>query len=149
MTLEAWLNSRLVTEHEASPQEIADLMEIVQTDVADARIGALSPDRRLACCYAALLTAARAALRASGYRVPKGTTSHHYRVIQSLRFTVALDSATVLRIEAMSKKRATADYVRVGEVSESMVAEAIEFAENCCERIINWIREQHPKLVTE
>lgn len=148
MTLESWRDSRLIVEHETSRQEITELIEIVRTDLRDAQIEGLSPDRRLSCCYGALLTAARAALRASGYRVPKGTPSHHYYAIQSLQHTVGLDTHVLRQIEAMGKKRATADYVRVGEVSESMVEEAIAFAETHCDRVVEWIRTQHPHLIT-
>lgn len=149
MSLEAWRDSRVIVEHESSRQEVSELLGIVKTDLKDARILELSPDRRLACCYGALLTAARAALRAAGFRVPKGTPSHHYHAIQSLHFTVGLDSQVLRQIESMGKKRAMADYVRVGEVSESMVEEAIAFAENCCGRIIEWIREEHPSLMDD
>jgi uncharacterized protein (UPF0332 family) len=146
VSLESWRDSRLVVEHETSRQEIQELLGIVTTDLQDARVEELSLDRRLACCYGALLTAARAALRASGYRVPKSTPSRHYYAIQSLQYTVGLDSHVLRQIESMGKKRAMADYVRVGEVSESMVEEGISFAEEYCERIIDWIRREHPSL---
>lgn len=116
------------------------------TDLDDARIPALSPDQRLACCYNAILTAARAVLRSAGYRVPEGTTNHHYYATQSLQFTALLDVATVQQIESMGKKRVMADYVRVGEVSQSMVEEALAFAETCCHRVTDWIRETHPEF---
>ena len=147
MSLESWHDSRLIVEHETSRQEIAELLEIVRTDLRDAHVEGLSPDRRLSCCYGALLTVARVALRASGYRVPKGTPSHHYYAIQSLQHTVGLDTQVLRQIEAMGKKRATADYVRVGEVSESMVEETVVFAEEHCESITDWIRTQHPTLI--
>ena len=146
MSLESWRDARLIVEHEPSRQEISELLGIVKTDLKDASIPELSPDRRLACCYAALLTAARAALRARGYRVPRGMPNHHYHAIQSLQFTVGLGSGVLRQIEAMGKKRATADYVRVGEVSESMVEEASAFAEAHCGRILDWIRREHPQL---
>ena len=146
MSLEAWRDSKLIVDHETSRQEISELLAIVKTDLDDARIPELSPDRRFACCYGAILTAARAALSAAGYRVPMGTTSHHYYAIQSLRFTVLLDSVTVQQIESMGKKRAVADYVRVGAVSQSMVEEALTFAETCCRRIADWIAREHPDL---
>jgi hypothetical protein len=149
VSLESWRDSRLIAEHETSRQEIHELLGIVKTDLEDARIEELSCDRRLACCYGALLTAARTALRASGYRVPKGTPSHHYYAIQSLQYTVGLDPDVLRRIEAMGKKRAMADYVRMGEVSESMVGEGLAFAEEYCERITDWIGREHPSLVKE
>jgi len=149
VSLEAWRDSRLIVEHESSRQEISELLGIMKTDLKDALIRELSPDRRLACCYGALLTVARAALRAAGYRVPKGTPSHHYYAIQSLQFTVGLDIPVLRQIETMGKKRLTADYVRVGEASESMVDEGLAFAEEYCRRITDWIRETHPSLIEE
>lgn len=149
MSLESWRDSRLIVEHETSQQEIHELLGIVKTDLRDAHIDGLSPDRRLACCYGALLTAARAALRAAGYRVPKGTPSHHYYAIQSLQYTVGLDPDVLRQIESMGKKRATADYVRVGEVSELMVGEGLALAEEYCKRIADWIRRGHSSLVEE
>ncbi|MGB2982826.1 MAG: hypothetical protein WBC63_03060 [Candidatus Bipolaricaulia bacterium] len=147
MSLDAWRDAKLIVEHETSRQEISELLAIVKTDLNDARIPALSADRRFACCYNALLTAARAALRATGHRVPKGTTSHHYYAIQSLRFTALLDSAAVQQIESMGKKRAIAEYVRVGEVSQSMAEDALNFAETRCRQIADWIAETHPDLL--
>lgn len=149
MSLESWRDSRLIVEHETSWQEIHELLGIVTTDLQDARVEELSPDRRLSCCYGALLTAARAALRAAGFRVPKGTPSHHYYAIQSLQYTVGLDSDVLRQIESMGKKRAMADYVRVGEVSESMVGDGLAFAEEYCEWITDWIRREHSSLVEE
>ena len=149
MSLESWRDSRLIVEHETSRQEISELAEIVDTDLKDAGVLDLSPDRRLSCCYGALLTAARAALRATGFRVPKGTPSHHYCEIQSLQFSVGLDAEVLRQIEAMGKKRATADYVRVGEVSDSMVEEALAFAKNVCRQVEVWIEEKHPDLMPE
>lgn len=108
MSLEAWRDSRLIVTHESSRQEISELLGIMKTDVKDALIRELSPDRRLACCYGALLTAARAALRAAGYRVPKGTPSHHYYATQSLQFTVGLDAQVLRQIGSMGKRRVTA-----------------------------------------
>lgn len=149
MSLDAWRDQRFVVEHEASQQEISDLLEIVTTDLNDARITALSPDRRLVCCYNAILTAARAALRSAGYRVPKGSANHHYYAIQSLKFTVGFDSVALYKIESMRKKRVMADYTRVGEVSHSMVEDALTFADTCSRQVAVWIRKVHPELLHE
>ena len=45
-------------------------------------------------------------------------------MIQSLRYTVGLTPSIVLQIEALQKKRNTADYVRVGDVSDTLADEA-------------------------
>ena len=147
MSLEEWSASRFVVPHESSRQEIAELLEIVRTDLADARVDGLSSKRRLACCSSALLNAARAALQASGYRAPRGSGSHHHYAVQSLRFTVGLDATAVQQIETLRKKRGEGDYVRIGGISESMVAEALDFAEDCCGRIADWIRAEYSNLL--
>ncbi|MCK5585455.1 hypothetical protein KAJ02_05235 [Candidatus Bipolaricaulota bacterium] len=132
-----------------SRQEISDLLAIVDIDLKDAGIPELSAERKLSCCYNAMLTAAHAALRVSGYRVPKSNQSHHYYAIQSLRHTVEFDADTALRIEAVQKKRNVADYVRIGEVSESVAAETLALAEDVCGRVREWLIEHHPNLTAE
>lgn len=146
MTLEAWSDSGLITPHQSTPQEIFDLFAVVETDLRDAAIPALSPERKLGCCYGAILSAARAALRATGYRVSRSTRSHHHYVIQSLRYTVGLGASTLLQVEAIQKKRNTADYVRVGEVSETLVGEAAALARRISEAVHQWLVENHPNL---
>ncbi len=146
MSLEAWHDAGLIATHETSRQEISDLLAIVDTDLKDATIPELSAERKLSCCYNAMLTAARAALRASGYRVSKSNQSHHYYAIQSLRHTVELDADTVFRIEAVQKKRNVADYVRIGEVSKSAVAEILALARDVCQCVRKWLIENHPNL---
>jgi len=118
----------------------------VDTDLRDASIVELSPERKLSCAYNAILSAARAALHASGYRVPRSNRSHHYYEIQSLRHTVGIDAATVLRIEAIQKKRNTGDYVRVGEVSESLATETRVFAATLCGEVREWLALEHHDL---
>ena len=96
-----------------------------------------------------MLTAARAALRASGYRIPKSNQSHHYYAIQSLRHTVEFDAEIVLRIEAVQKKRNVADYVRISEVSESVAGEILVLATDVCRRVCECLIESHPDLTTD
>ena len=68
MTLENWLTSRWLTEHQASPQEIADLLAVVDRDIEASAIEQLSPDWRLGIAYNATLQLATLALAAAGYR---------------------------------------------------------------------------------
>ncbi len=149
MSLESWHDAGLITTHVTTRQEVSDLLAIMDVDLKDAGIPELSAERKLSCCYNAVLTAARAALRASGYRVPRSNQSHHYYAIQSFHHTVEFDADTVLRIEAVQKKRNVADYVRIGEVSESVVAEILALARDVCRRVREWLIENRPNLTTE
>jgi len=147
MTLEAWSEAGLIARHQATPQEIADLFAIADTHLRDAAIAELSPERKLACAYGAILSSARAALRATGYRVPKSNRSHHYYAVQSLRYTIHLEPHTLLHIEAIQKKRHTADYVRIGEITETLAAEARTLARDVISVVRQWLAENHPNLV--
>jgi hypothetical protein len=87
--LEAWHEAGFITTHATSRQEISDLLAIVDIDLKDAEIPELSAERKLSCCYNAILTAARAALQATGYRVPKSNSSHHYAQIEERQMSAA------------------------------------------------------------
>lgn len=123
-------------------------MTIAETDLRDAAIAELSPERKLACAYGAILSAARVALHAAGYRVSKSNRNHHYYAVQSLRHTIHLKPDTLLRIEALQKKRHIADYVRIGEVAETLAAEARALAQDVLSIVRQWLRENHPNLMT-
>ena len=47
MSLTDWLGSRWIVAHEPSRDEIADLMAVVDRDLKDASLAALSSDQRL------------------------------------------------------------------------------------------------------
>ena len=147
MSLEAWREAGLVVPYEATPEEIADLFAVAEIDLRDAAIAELSPERKLGCAYGAILSAGRAALHAAGYRVPHSNPSHHHYVIQSLRCTVGLAPPIVLQIEALQKKRNTADYVRVGGVSDALAAEACALAEEIFGSVRQWLATNHPDLL--
>ena len=78
MSLSDWLKFGWLTEHQPTASEIRDLFALVERDLADAEVEALSADWRLNIAYNAALQAATAALAASGFRASR--ESHHYRV---------------------------------------------------------------------
>jgi len=147
MSLEAWREAGLVVPYEATPEEIADLFAVAEIDLPDAAIAELSPERKLGCANGAILSTGRAALHAAGYRVPNSNPSHHHYVIQSLRYTVGLASSIVLQIEALQKKRNTADYVRVGGVSDALAAEACALAGDLLKSVRQWVITNHQDLL--
>jgi hypothetical protein len=138
----AWL-----TEHETSRQEIADLLSIVDRDLADSQSGGISPDWRLGIAYNAALQVAVAGLAAEGYRVAR--ESHHFRSIQSLRLTLGCDAGLIAELEAFRKKRNVCDYQRAGSVSAQEAQEMFELAKRLRGELIRWLRETHPELRTD
>lgn len=148
MTLKDWLHSGWLKEHATSRKEIADLLAKVDRDITEAGKEEITLDWRLAIAYNACLGCATIALRASGYRIPGGS-GQHYRTIQSLRFTIKPLSEVITSLEAISRKRAIVSYDAAGTITESEVAEARKLAEELREKLIGWLREEHPKLMQE
>ncbi|MBD3332572.1 hypothetical protein GF356_06960 [candidate division GN15 bacterium] len=148
MTLQDWLSSGWLKQHASSRKEIADLLTKVDRDITEASKEEITLDWRLAIAYNACLGCATIALRAAGYRIPGGA-GQHYRTIQSLRFTIKPQSDIIASLEAISRKRAIVSYDAAGTITESEVAEAMSLAEELRERLLAWLREEHPELMQE
>ena len=108
MSLSAWERNGWVTRHETSANEIRDLLQVVERDLADSAAPGLSADWRMNIAYNAALQASTIALAASGYR--PGRDAHHFRVIQSLRETMGTDAGAVATLDAFRKKRNITGY---------------------------------------
>ncbi|MFW6105095.1 MAG: hypothetical protein ACOC7P_00775 [Chloroflexota bacterium] len=89
MSLEDWLNDKLIVKHRPSAAGIAELLHICDRDLETVKIIALGPDWRLSIAHNAAVQAAKAALAAVGYRARK--EGQHYLILQSLAFTIKTD----------------------------------------------------------
>ena len=103
VSLRDWLGNGWLVKHQTSGQEIRGLLGVVDRDLADCEASGLSPDWRLNIAYNAALQAATAAFAASGYRAAR--ESHHYRVIQSLAYTIGADHPLITQFDQFRKKR--------------------------------------------
>jgi hypothetical protein len=146
MNLPSWLENRWLAEHETSRNEVADLLALVDRDLADSALQQLSPDWRMGIAYNAALQLATLALAASGYR--PGRDRAHERTIQSLRYTVALDQATVDVLDTVRRKRNASSYDRAGLTSATEAAEVHDLAVALRARVLVWLRQEHPELVS-
>jgi HEPN domain-containing protein len=143
-TLEAWVSSGSLQRHETSREEILDLLGIVERDIAESQTPGLSADWRLAIAYNAALQAGRAALAAAGYRVSGGEKGHHYRLVESLRYTVEAPAADVDLLQRMKKKRNQCDYEVAGAVTEREAEEMLALAQRVRHRVREWLAANHP-----
>src|SRR5438132_14419656 len=103
MSLPDWQKYGWLTPHQTSIREVADLLAVVERDLADSAAETVSADWRLNIAYNAALQAATAALAASGYRASRD--QHHYRIIHSLRETIGAEADLVATFETFRKKR--------------------------------------------
>jgi hypothetical protein len=145
MSLEQWANNGWLRAHQTSPQEIADLLGIVERDLADAG-GNISADWRFGIAYNAVLKLCTILLQASGYRTER--TLQHYRTIAALPLILGdqrKDDADYL--EVCRRKRNTTEYDRAGAATEQDAKELIEFTKELQADVLEWLKQHHPDLV--
>src|SRR5438132_560654 len=126
MSLEQWSLNGWLQQGEATVPEIKALFQVVDRDLADAQATGLSADGRFQHAYDAALQLCMIALRACGYRVPKGS-GHHKRGIDSLRYTLGNHWAqTADHFERCSRLRGQGMYERIGIVSNQDAQDLID-----------------------
>lgn len=148
MSLQNWADYGWLKYHKSSPQEIADLLAIVDRDIADARSGGISTDWQFGIAYNAALKLCTMLLSAEGYRSGQGL--QHYRTIQALPLILGSERAgDADYLDACRIKRNTVEYDRIGATSESEVAELLEFVAEFREVVLKWLRLKHPSLIPQ
>ena len=145
MSLDGWLRNGWLVAHKTSPKEISDLLAIAERDLRECQATGLSPDWRLAIAHNSALQSAAAALAAAGYRAVRD--GHHYRIIQTLAFTVGADAVLVTKLDAFRKKRNISDYERSGSVSAQEAREMFVLARSLKKTVEDWLRKCHPTLL--
>ena len=145
MTLQNWLLNEWLTPHKTSTQEISDLLALVNRDLADCQLPGLSSDWRLNIAYNAALQAATAALAAAGYRAAR--EAHHYRIIQSLTYTIGAPSGLIAQFDQFRKKRNIGGYERAGIASDQEAKEMFSLAKNIRSDVETWLNQTHPELM--
>jgi hypothetical protein len=144
MSLQSWLQNSWLVRHTTSADEIANLLRISDRDLAACKAKGLPADWKLAIGYNAGLQAAAAALAAAGYRAARD--NHHYRVIQSLEFTIAASRKQIDTFDGFRKKRNVSSYDLSGMVSEKEAGEMFELACEIRSTVEKWIPTTHPEL---
>ncbi len=145
MSLQDWEKRGWVTKHKTSPQEIEELFQIADRDLRDCQAEHLSEDWQLNIAYNAALQSAKAAMAAAGYRASR--EAQHFRIIQSLEFTLALEKSEIDKLDQFRKKRNISDYERAGLVSEGEVEEAVALAQRLRKQAEEWIQSHHSHLL--
>jgi len=144
MSLQSWVSNGWLRAHQCSPQEIRELLAMVDRDLADAE-GDISNDWRFGIAYNAALKLCTILLHASGYRPEK--TLQHYRTITALPLILgAQHQSDVDYLDTCRMKRNTVEYDRVGGATGEDVHELVEFTKGLRKEVLEWVRQNHPQL---
>jgi hypothetical protein len=145
MSLKQWETNGWLRPHSPSSREVADLLSIVDRDLADAD-GNISADWRFGIAYNGALKLCTILLHASGYRAEKNL--QHYRTIAALPLVlgdVRKDDADYLEI--CRGKRNKAEYDTAGVATARDADELLAFAKGLRADVIKWLERRHPQLV--
>jgi hypothetical protein len=145
MTLQQWAENGWLEPHATSAVEIANLLAIVDRDLADAGEG-ISPDWRFGIAYNAALKLCTILLYAEGYRAAR--TLQHYRTIQALPLILGLQHRRDANyLDACRKKRNIVEYDYVGGATGDEALELAAYVVELREMVLDWLKENHPQLL--
>jgi len=145
MTLKQWADNGWLESHVTSAEEIANLLAIVDRDLADAG-GRISPDWRFGIAYNAALKLCTILLYARGYRAAK--TLQHYRTIRALPLILGpTQQADADYLDACRKKRNIVEYDYVGGATEDEALELAAYVRELREKVLDWLKQYNPQLL--
>lgn len=145
MTLQNWANNGWLRTHKTSPQEIKNLLDIVERDMNDSKDRGLSADWRFGIAYNAALKLCTILMYAEGFRPEKALA--HYRTLRALPLILGTerdDDADYL--DRCRSKRNTVEYDYVGGATDSDAQELLEFTAELEKDVRSWLKKKHQEL---
>jgi len=147
MTLKQWADTGWLRPHRTSPEEIDNLLSIVNRDLADAQEEGISADWRFGIAYNAALKLCTTLPYASRYRAER--TLQHYRTIQAMPLILGKGrEGDAKYLDACRMKRNVVEYDYVGGATADDANELVGFAEDLREDVLAWIKNNHPQLLS-
>ena len=126
MTLKQWLNNGWLRSHKTSPQEISNLLDIVDRDIKDASTDGISTDWSFGIAYNAALKLCTILLYAQGYKAERNL--QHYRTIQALPLILGSErNNDADYLDSCRKKRNIVEYDYIGGVTTDNALELVGF----------------------
>lgn len=148
MSLQNWLQIGQLIEHQATVAEVRNLLGVVDRELADAGVAALSNDGRFMHAYDAALLLCKLALHASGYEVPKRAPGHHALWINSLEFTLGdTFKATMVHLSKSSKMRHVSLYDHAGGIEKQDADDLLDAVRGLRTEVLSWLRSRQPSLL--
>lgn len=147
MSLNDWEKNNWLKTHQTSREEIQNLLQIVKRDLKDSQLGELTADWRFAIAYNAALSICTIALFSKGYKPVRGQ-NEHYRVIQSLIFTLGTRyEETRDYLNNCRAKRNISDYDTAGTISINEVKELTETVQELFSDLLKWLEENFQQYI--
>ena len=148
MSLQQWETNGWLRKHHTSPQEINNLLQIVERDTIDAGNSEVSADWQFGIAYNAALKLCTIALYAEGYRPEKNLA--HYRTLLALPLILGVHHKdNAIYLDACRAKRNTVEYDSVCGVSQLEAEELLNFIDELKAEVLKFLKDKHPKLLSK
>lgn len=145
MSLNEWAKNGWLRSHKPSKEEITNLFEIVDRDLADVSAKGLSDDWKFGIAYNAALKLCTILLHSSGYRPEKNLA--HYRTLQALPLILGKEhESNADYLDACRKKRNETEYDLPGNISANEANELIEFCSELKQEVLAWLKKNRKNL---
>jgi len=146
MSLQDWLNNKWLRPHKTSPDEIGNLMGIVDRDIQDANFREVSADWRFGIAYNAALKLCTILLYAKGFMPERGLA--HYRTIQALPLILGNErEEDKTYLDACRIKRNKVEYDYSGGVTHAEADELAQFVIELKDDVKKWLTDNYPDLI--
>ncbi len=145
MSLKDWLDNGWLKTHQADKQEITAILALVDRDLQDASVNALSSDWKFGIAYNVALKLCTIVLYTNGYR-PENALAH-YRTIMALQEIEGKDwKSNVTYLNACRMRRNILEYNKAGIISSDEAAKLIEFSHNVKNEVVDYLTKHYPQL---
>lgn len=119
MSLEKLLSNKKLVKYEPTKKQISELSDLIERDINDSKIPALSLDRRFISLYSAAQTLATIVLYINGYRT-RGE-GHHRTTFEAATILLPKEASVLEYFDRCRILRNKSEYERSGIVSEAEV----------------------------
>ena len=144
MGLEEWVANHWLFPHEATREDVVDLLAAVDVDL-DTATATVAPAWRFAIAYTAALRLCTVALHATGFRV--AGDRKHFRTLAALPLVIGGTAKdTALYLEQCSRKRHEVTYESVGGISADEADELVSAVRELRIEVVGWLKRTHRAL---
>lgn len=135
MSLQQWKANGWLKTHKTSGEELRNLLDIVDRDLADSQSEGLSNDWKFGIAYNAALKLCTMMLYDAGYMPEKNLA--HYRTLLSIEYTLgAHRKADAVYLDACRTKRNHVEYDYVEGASAAEAEELMAFAKELRDEVV-------------
>ena len=147
MSLNEWAQKGKLKAHKTSAKEIVQLLTVVERDLTDAQVLALSADRRFTTAYNGALQLATILLRLAGFRTNSNQAGHHQITIEALPKIMGPKLKGLADyLNTCRTTRHLCDYTSAGEVSEEDIAKCLEKIHAFRKLVLQQVKQAYPRI---